>query len=61
MKNLFILYTIFILLSTAASGQPLQDTVVDVDGNVYHTVKIGNQIWLVGNENVNAIEKFAKE
>jgi uncharacterized protein (TIGR02145 family) len=49
MKNLFILYSALFLLSATAFGQPLQDTVVDFDGNVYHTVKIGTQIWMVEN------------
>lgn len=35
--------------SIAAAQVSETDSVVDVDGNVYHTVTIGNQVWMVEN------------
>ena len=52
MKNLFCLCTTFFIIAQTCYGQQQNATVVDIDGNLYHTVKIGQQRWMVENLNV---------
>lgn len=56
MRNRFFIYQITFIsmfLVLAASCKKNNDnpanTVVDIDGNVYHTVTVGTQIWMVEN------------
>lgn len=50
-----LLMVTFLMLSTSCSKTDTNDptpsgsTVTDIDGNVYHTVKIGTQTWMVEN------------
>ena len=49
---LFILAGSLLAFTTSCKKddkEPKQTTVTDIDGNLYHTVKIGTQIWMVEN------------
>ncbi len=48
--NTFILLSIGIFLTQGCKKDDTSSgTVTDADGNVYHTVQIGNQVWMVEN------------
>jgi len=45
----FMLVSLFVFAVNAANPDTNSNTVTDIDGNVYHTVTIGAQIWTVEN------------
>ena len=48
----FLLFTGFIAIISCQQSDDIideQGTVTDVEGNIYHTVTIGNQVWMVEN------------
>jgi uncharacterized protein (TIGR02145 family) len=54
MRTIKLLSFFFILLFTISSGCKKKDdtsnnTVTDIDGNTYHTIKIGSQLWMAEN------------
>lgn len=44
-----IIFSIFIVLTNSCTIEDSNSTVVDIEGNVYHTIKIGSQTWMVEN------------
>jgi uncharacterized protein (TIGR02145 family) len=46
--QLFIMVVLFTLLSNCEKDEN-DNIITDIDGNVYHSVKIGTQIWMVEN------------
>ncbi|MBU0486760.1 MAG: fibrobacter succinogenes major paralogous domain-containing protein [Bacteroidetes bacterium] len=49
MKKSFVIISVSILCFTYASGQYKKDSITDYDGNVYHTLQIGTQVWMIDN------------
>lgn len=52
MKHVKFISTLLIFVLFSCSNDdstPNNETVVDIDGNIYNTIKIGNQIWMTEN------------
>jgi len=47
--NLFAIFAIFLMFASSCTEEDSSNTVTDIDGNVYQTVKIGTQTWMVEN------------
>lgn len=61
MKKIFLLASVIIFAFSACNSddspsdlENSNETVTDIDGNVYKTVKIGNQVWMAENLRVTA-------
>jgi uncharacterized protein (TIGR02145 family) len=49
MKTLWLLAIECLLIMNGCSKNDDKRTVTDIDGNIYHTVTIGSQVWMVEN------------
>lgn len=47
--NLLAMFAIFFIFTYSCTNKRSNETITDIDGNVYHTIKIGTQTWMIEN------------